>query len=92
MVEAFDKAEAEAMLVRSFASSLFHSKFLVTASGLAGIGSPNEIQTRRLTHNVILCGDLVSAAKPGEGLMAPRVMVAAGHQATVMLRILAGRE
>ena len=67
-------------------------KFLITASGLAGIGSPNEIQTRRLTRNVILCGDMISAAKQGEGLMAPRVMVAAGHQATAVLRILAGRE
>jgi len=92
VVEAFDKAEAKAMLVRSFACAPFHSKFLITASGLAGIGSPNEIQTRRLTRNVILCGDMISAAKQGEGLMAPRVMVAAGHQATAVLRILAGRE
>ncbi|NOY22699.1 MAG: sulfur carrier protein ThiS adenylyltransferase ThiF [Acidobacteria bacterium] len=92
VVEAFDRAEGKEMLVHAFGSLDFHSKCLVTASGLAGIGSPNDIQTRRLTHNIFLCGDLVSAAKQGEGLMAPRVMIAAGHQATAVLRILAGRE
>ncbi|NOZ13973.1 MAG: sulfur carrier protein ThiS adenylyltransferase ThiF [Acidobacteria bacterium] len=91
VVEAFDSVEAKAMMVKSFSHPSFRSKFLVTASGLAGIGSPNEIRTRQLTRNVFLCGDLESAAGPGEGLMAPRVMVAAGHQATVVLRLLAGR-
>ncbi len=90
VVEAFDSVAGKKMLVNAFGSSAFRSQFLVTASGLAGIASPNLIQTRKLTRNVYLCGDLVSAAEPGRGLMAPRVMVAAGHQATMVLRILAG--
>ncbi len=65
---------------------------LVTVSGIAGYGPSDEIQVRRVLGNVWLIGDGVSAAAPGLGLLAPRVAVAAGHQANVILRILLGEE
>jgi len=35
-----------------------------------------------------MVGDLVKAAEPGRGLMAPRVGVAASHQANLVLALL----
>jgi sulfur carrier protein ThiS adenylyltransferase len=65
---------------------------LVTASGLAGYGPANQIRTRRILHNLYLVGDEEPAARPGMGLMAPRVGVAASHQANAVLRLLLGLE
>jgi len=63
---------------------------LVTVSGIAGFWSANLIKTRRVFQNVYLVGDTETAAQPGRGLLAPRVTVAAGHQANIILRILLG--
>ncbi len=90
VVEAFDTVASKQMIVQAFSSPAFERCHLVTASGLAGIYPANDIRTRQLSRNIVLCGDLVSAAGPGNGLMAPRVMVTAGHQANAVLRILAG--
>jgi len=64
----------------------------VAVSGLAGLGDPNAIRTRRVRERFWLVGDGVAAAGPGQGLMAPRVMLAAGHQATCIARLLLGLE
>lgn len=63
---------------------------IVAASGMAGYDSANAIVTRRLGENLYLCGDGHSAARPGWGLMAPRVAVCAGHQANMVLRLILG--
>jgi len=63
---------------------------LVAASGLAGFGPANSVRVRRVTRNLYLVGDEESAAQPGTGLMAPRVGVAASHQANAVLRLLLG--
>jgi len=60
----------------------------VGASGLAGFGDNNSIQTREIRPKVFIAGDNTSAAGPGQGLMAPRVGIAASHQANQILRIL----
>jgi len=39
-----------------------------------------------------MVGDLVTAAEPGTGLMAPRVGVAAHHQANAVLRLILGED
>ena len=87
--EAFDSAEAKAMLVNGVLEQLPHS-YLVAASGMAGMGSPNTIKTRRITKRFYLCGDEVSEVADTIGLVAPRVMLCAAHQAHTVLRILAG--
>ena len=87
--EAFDNAEAKAMLVNGVLQKLPEC-YLVAASGMAGMGSPNRIETRRITDRFYLCGDGVSDVEETMGLVAPRVMLCAAHQAQAVLRILAG--
>ncbi|APG27889.1 thiamine biosynthesis protein ThiF [Syntrophotalea acetylenivorans] len=90
-VEAFDAAEQKAMLVETFLSQC-PGKPLVAGSGMAGFGPSNNIVTRRAAGNLYLVGDGETAAAPGTGLMAPRVGVAAHHQANAVLRLLLGEE
>ena len=87
--EAFDNAEAKAMLVNGVLQKLPEC-YLVAASGMAGMGSPNRIENRRITDRFYLCGDGVSDVEETMGLVAPRVMLCAAHQAQTVLRILAG--
>lgn len=87
--EAFDTAACKAMLVNTVSGAL-PDAFLVAGSGMAGIGSANSIRTRKVTKRFYLCGDEVSDAGSGLGLVASRVMLCAAHQAHMVLRILAG--
>ena len=86
--EAFDNAEAKAMLTDIVLSEL-PDKYLVAASGMAGMGTTNSIKTRRITSRFYLCGDEASEVSDGIGLVAPRVALCAAHQAHTVLRILA---
>ena len=87
--EALDNAEAKAMLVNGILEQL-PDCYLVAASDMAGMDSPNTIQTRKVLKRFYLCGDEVSDAADTIGLVAPRVMLCAAHQAHTVLRILAG--
>ena len=86
--EAFDDAECKAMLTNTVLSEL-PDKYLVAASGMAGMGTTNSIKTRRITNRFYLCGDEASDVSDGIGLVAPRVALCAAHQAHTVLRILA---
>ena len=86
--EAFDNAECKAMLTNTVLSEL-PDKYLVAASGMAGMGVTNSIRTRRITSRFYLCGDETSEVSDGIGLVAPRVALCAAHQAHTVLRILA---
>ncbi len=87
--EALDNAEAKAMLVNGVLEQL-PGCFLVAASGMAGMDTPNTIKTRNIGKRFYLCGDEVSDVAGTIGLVAPRVMLCAAHQAQTVLRILAG--
>lgn len=87
--EAFDRAEAKAMLVSGVLEH-FPEKYLVAGSGLAGLGSANTIQTRRISKRFYLCGDGTSDSSVGLGLVASRVLVCAAHEANMILRLIAG--
>ena len=86
LVEAFDTAEAKAMMIETVLSSM-PGMPLVSASGLAGFGRSEDIRVRHsgLLH---LVGDLESAVGPESPPMAPRVGIAAAMQANVVLEIL----
>jgi sulfur carrier protein ThiS adenylyltransferase len=86
--EAFDDAEYKAMLTNTVLSEL-PDKYLVAASGMAGMSETNSIKTRRITSKFYLCGDETSEVSDGIGLVAPRVALCAAHQAHTVLRILA---
>lgn len=87
--EAFDRAEEKAMLT-DCVMELLSDSYLVAASGMAGIGTPNSIRTRRIAKRFYLCGDEESDVNDVGSLIAPRVMLCAAHQALTTLRILAG--
>jgi sulfur carrier protein ThiS adenylyltransferase len=91
VVEAFDRADMKAMLVNTLLCTM-PKVTVVAASGLAGYGPNNEITTRRVSRRLYLVGDAISEAKPGSGLMAPRVAIAAGHQANQVVRIILEEE
>ena len=87
--EAFDNAEAKAMLVNGVLEQL-PDCYLVAASGMAGMDTPNTIRTRKVMGRFYLCGDETNDVADAIGLVAPRVMLCAAHQAHTVLRILAG--
>ena len=85
--EAFDSAEAKAMLVNLVLEKM-PSKYLTAASGMAGIDSANTIKTRRIADRFYLCGDQVSDVENASYLLSSRFMLCAAHEAHAVLRIL----
>ncbi len=85
--EAFDAAEEKSKLV-DFVMEKMADKYLVAASGMAGLGSANSIKTKKITNYFYLCGDGVSDVGNGDTLYSSRVMLCASHQAHTVLRII----
>ena len=90
IVEAFDAAETKAMAIEELLTN--GNKILVSASGMAGIGSANEIITKKVRDNFYLIGDNYSDYEEYLGIMSTRVMLCAAHQANVVLRLILGEE
>ena len=90
VVEAFDRAETKAMLMEELLTNT--NKIVVSASGMAGLGSANEIVTRKIKDNFYLIGDNYSDYEEYSGIMSTRVMICAAHQANVLLRLILGEE
>ncbi len=88
VVEAFDVAETKAMAIEELLTN--GNKILISASGMAGIGSANEIITRKIRDNFYLIGDNYSDYEEYSGIMSTRVMLCAAHQANVVLRLIVG--
>ena len=89
--EAFDRAEAKAMLVNAVLQQ-FKDKIVISGSGMAGFKSANLIQTKKVAKRLYIAGDEVSDVNDGIGLVASRVMVCAAHEAHMVLRLLSGEE
>lgn len=90
IAECFDKADQKAMLVNCVLEKM-PDKYLVAASGMAGLSSANEIRTRRLSKRFYICGDGENGLEKGLGLISARVAVCASHEANMILRIIAGQ-
>lgn len=91
IVEAFDNPINKAMLVNEVLTK-FKDKKVVAASGMAGFYSNNLIESKRINTRLYICGDFVNEARVGEGLMAPRVGIAANHEANMVVRLLLNEE
>lgn len=91
IVECLDRAEAKAMFIQTVLE-LLPETYIIGASGLAGYGDSNNIQSIRLGEKIFMVGDLVTPAEPGRGLMAPRVGIAAHHQANLVVSLLMDSE
>ena len=90
VVEAFDRAETKAMILEELLTD--KNKIVVSASGMAGLGSANEIVTRKIKDNFYLIGDNYSDYEEYSGIMSTRVMICAAHQANIVLRLILGEE
>lgn len=86
--EALDDAEEKVMLFEGVRKN-FSEKYLVAASGMAGLGSANEIKTHKIGKRLYICGDGKSDVCDHIGPVAPRAALCAAHQAQAVLRILA---
>ena len=90
VVEAFDSAETKAMTIEELLIN--KNKIVVSASGMAGLGSANEIVTRKIKDNFYLIGDNYSDYEEYSGIMSTRVMLCAAHQANTVLRLILGEK
>ena len=90
VIEAFDNAKNKAMLINELL--LNSNSVVISGNGMAGYFSSNSIKTKRVSSRFYICGDGVSEAKEKEksGLMAPRVLIVAGHIANTVIRIITG--
>lgn len=89
--EAFDHADEKAMLVNIILEK-YPNKYMIAASGMAGIADANDIKTKEITDHFYICGDFVSDVNDDIGLVSSRVMVCAAHQAHKVLQIIAKKE
>jgi len=88
VVEAFDKSEYKGMIVSKLIKS---NKFIVSASGLCGVGNSDDIKVHRIKKNLVIIGDLESSVDKLPPL-SPRVNVAAAKQADVILEYVLGEK
>jgi sulfur carrier protein ThiS adenylyltransferase len=91
VIEAFDKADMKAMIIRCVLERMPWVT-VVAGSGVAGYGDGNEIVVNRVTPRLYIVGDNKSEARPGSGLMASRVGIAAHQQANTAVRVILGGE
>jgi sulfur carrier protein ThiS adenylyltransferase len=87
VVECFDRPEAKVMIMQTVAEKL-PKAYMIGASGMAGYGDSNSIKTTKVGERIFMVGDFVTAAEPGRGLMAPRVGIAAHHEANLVVSLL----
>jgi sulfur carrier protein ThiS adenylyltransferase len=84
MIEALDRAREKAQLIQAW-MALFPDRWIVAASGLAGMGKTEALRVRKLGR-LVLCGDEASDADMG--LCAARVMAVAAMEANVAIELL----
>ncbi len=84
IVEAFDLPEYKSMIVSGLSRE---KELIVSASGICGIGSSDDILIRRMSDNVVVVGDLVSDME-SSAPFAPRVNIAAAKQADVIVEYI----
>lgn len=90
VIEAFDNPKCKADIVNSILINT--DKYIVSGSGMAGSFSSNTISTKKVTRKLYVCGDGENEVKEGLGIMAPRVIIAAGHMSNMAVRILLGEK
>ncbi len=90
LIEAFDLAEEKQMLIETW-QALYPDRYIIAASGLAGVGKNELIHTERFGRLFII-GDGVSELTEGISPISARVAVVANMQANLCLELLARLE
>ena len=86
VAECFDNPESKSELVEIALREL--RKPIVAVSGIAGYHDADKLICRNIRKQLYVIGDRISAAEPGNGLMAPKVGIAAHLQASKILELL----
>ena len=92
LIEACDSVESKKILLECFLKDNLSGRYFVCGSGMAGIEDSNMISTKKLGDNIFICGDGITGFSKEIGIMSPRVLITAGHQANTVLRIIAGEK
>ncbi len=90
LIEAFDDAAAKQMLIETW-QSLYPSRYIIAASGLAGVGRNEAIRTTR-SGTLYIIGDGASELTEGISPVSARVAVVANMQANLCLELLLGAQ
>ena len=86
LMEAFDEAGEKQMLIETW-QGLYPDRYIIAASGVAGVGKNDLILTEGLGI-LIVVGDGVSELEPGISPVSTRVAVVANLQANLCLELL----
>lgn len=89
IVEAFDNPKSKATLV-NYVLNHFDVP-IVSASGIGGYLSSNNIKSKRKNEQLYLVGDDF-AAGDSYPMISPRVMIGASHQANMVVRLIQGEQ
>lgn len=87
VVEALDHAQTKSMIIGEILRNT--DKKIVAGSGIAGIGTNNNLKTRRVMKRLYICGD---EEDQGDLFLSPRVNIVAHQQANTVLRLMMGLE
>lgn len=87
--EAFDKPEAKSLIIDAFFSQdNYKDRVIVSASGMAGFGRSNLIETKKINDNFYLCGDRESDVAIENRLVSSRVAICASHEANAIIELI----
>lgn len=86
LIEAFDDAGEKQMLIETW-QTLYPARYIIAASGIAGIGKNELIRTER-SGTLFIVGDPGAELQPGVNPVSARVAVVANMQANLCLELL----
>ena len=90
IIEALDNAETKASFIEEILTKL-PDKPIVAASGVAGYGHSDRIETKRI-GNLYMCYDELAKSSDEDVLMAPKVAIMANWEANLALEIILGED
>ena len=90
IIEALDDAQTKTNFIEDIQIHLPKTP-LVAASGLAGYGHSDRIETKRL-DNLFICYDEQAKSSEHDVLLAPKVCLMANWQANIVLELLLGED
>lgn len=91
VLEALNDVKYKAVIINEVLNK-FENVKVISALGMAGFYSGNMIKTKKIKDRLYMCGDDIYRADINEGLMAPRLAIAASQQANMAIRLLLGEE
>lgn len=91
VLESFDDVKYKAVVINGVLKN-FEQVKVISVLGMAGFYSGNMIKTKKIKDRLYMCGDDIYRADINEGLMLPRLAIAASQQANMAIRLLLGED